>query len=313
MATTGTDRPFEQNHTVGNTTLARASDGSSFVSELDLSIRWRMAHALQSSLDLNTILDIFFVEVASIVPCDGLAFCHEDLEIEHEVGHQSMHTASYRVVAQQDRLGTVQFSRGRRFSEQDLAVFESLLGLLVFPICNALRYRQALASALVDPLTGAGNRGALDKALLREADRARRYEQCLAIAMIDLDHFKRINDGCGHVRGDEVLCAIVEAIQDDIRGSDSVYRYGGEEFVVLLPNTTAALAMRIAERLRCRIEALELSHNRQTVTTTVSIGVAMLQESDSVGRLLERADAALYRAKSNGRNMVRLASERETA
>ena len=192
-------------------------------------------------------------------------------------------------------------------------MLESLLGLLVFPICNALRYRQALASALVDPLTGAGNRGALDKALLRETDRARRYGQCLAIAMIDLDHFKRINDGCGHLRGDEVLCAIVESIRDDIRGSDTIYRYGGEEFVVLLPNTTAALAMRIAERLRCRVEALELSHNCHPVTTTVSIGVAMLKKSDSVGRLLERANAALYRTKSSGRNLVRLATGLETS
>ena len=125
--------------------------------------------------------------------------------------------------------------------------------------------------------------------------------------MIDLDHFKRINDGCGHVRGDQVLCAMVEALREDIRGSDTVFRYGGEEFVVLLSNTTAALAMRIAERLCGRIEALELRHDNRIVTTTVSIGVAMLRPDDTVARLLERADGALYRAKSNGRNIVRLA------
>ena len=299
MASNGTDRPFKTTRTLKTT-----GPGD----ETDLRVRLRLASTLQSSLDLHTILDLFFVEAAAVVPCDGLAYEHGALGIEHEVDRQSVHTCSYRIINQQDALGTLRFARSQRFNEREMALLESLLALLVFPVTNALRYRSAVAAALVDPLTGAGNQASLDEALRREMNRARRYDQCIALAMIDLDHFKRINDGCGHVRGDQVLCAMVDAVHEGIRGSDTVFRYGGEELVVLLSNTNAALAMRISERLRSRIEALELRHGSRLVTTTVSIGVAMLRPEDTISRFLNRADEALYRAKSNGRNIVHLAA-----
>ncbi len=118
--------------------------------------------------------NLFFVEAAAVVPCDGLAYEHETLGVEHAVGRQSVHSCAYRVINQHDSLGTLRFARSHRFTEREMSILESMLALTVFTITNALRYRSALAAALVDPLTSAGNRAALDNALRREMDRARR-------------------------------------------------------------------------------------------------------------------------------------------
>lgn len=298
MATTGTDRPMED---------SRILNESAVGEQLDIRLRWRIAQALQSSLDLNTILEVFFAELVQVVSCDGMDYQHEVLDINIATGRQSLHACSYRLITQQDCLGTIRFTRSRRFAERELATMESLLSVLVFPVRNALRYHDAVTAALVDPLTGAGNRVALDNTLGREIELAKRYDQAMAVAMLDLDHFKRINDCCGHARGDEVLCALVNQVRQDIRGSDTIFRYGGEEFVVLLTNTTVDTAVHIGERLRAGVFKLDLQHAGKPLTITISLGIAMLQPTDTIAGLLDRADQAMYCAKAAGRNRLQLA------
>jgi diguanylate cyclase (GGDEF)-like protein len=156
-----------------------------------------------------------------------------------------------------------------------------------------------------DALTGVLNRRALIKRMNDAATLARVQRQPLALIFLDMDHFKSVNDRYGHQTGDACLRTVAETIADELRPSDSVGRYGGEEFVVMLPATALEHAMTVAERIRLGIEALNIHARGNTVQTTVSMGVACLAgPQDSIDDLISRADAALYRAKTQGRNRV---------
>ena len=162
--------------------------------------------------------------------------------------------------------------------------------------------------ARTDPLTQLLNRRVLVERLVQEVERARRYQSQIALLMIDLDHFKRVNDQYGHLVGDDVLRDVATILRNAVRTVDVVARYGGEEFVVVLPETAAAGAVAFAERLREKIEAQDFNaHPHGTFHITSSIGMASYpgQQIESGEDLLARADEALYRAKADGRNRVR--------
>ncbi len=150
--------------------------------------------------------------------------------------------------------------------------------------------------AMVDGLTGLRNRRWLDEAFTRQLTRAIRAGQRLSLLMVDIDHFKRLNDVHGHPFGDAVLQRVARTLAEGLRPQDLLARYGGEEFAVLLPGIEVQNAVAIADRLR---RAVEASDGTQV---TVSIGVACLQREDTLPSLLGRADEALYRAKAAGRN-----------
>jgi two-component system cell cycle response regulator len=164
---------------------------------------------------------------------------------------------------------------------------------------------EALAST--DALTGCLNRRALLEALEREVERARRYNLVLTLLMVDIDHFKNINDTRGHLVGDTVLRQLGELLKRDARSVDAVARYGGEEFVVLLPETAVHGAMIFADRMRQRIANYAFGEPSNPVRLTVSVGVACYPDRavDTPESFLALADAALYRAKADGRNVVR--------
>ena len=164
--------------------------------------------------------------------------------------------------------------------------------------------------SITDELTGVYNRRYLQRRLLEEFERARRYDQPLSVLLIDIDHFKQINDGLGHLTGDVVLRQFGALCLNTVRASDIVARYGGEELMVIAPQTTAAQALVLAERLRHKVEdtVLVVEHaptRRQELRFTVSIGIAALTpEASNCHALVEAADRALYCAKTEGRNRV---------
>jgi diguanylate cyclase len=155
-----------------------------------------------------------------------------------------------------------------------------------------------------DALTGALNRRGLDEAVEREAARAQRYRSPLCFAVIDLDNFKKLNDRLGHQAGDEALRHLVTVVRSMVRPSDTIGRYGGEEFVLLLPETTAADATVVLERLQRELTRQFFLHNNEKVLITFSAGVAGLQPGEAGGQALARADEAMYQAKRRGRNRV---------
>jgi diguanylate cyclase (GGDEF)-like protein len=160
-------------------------------------------------------------------------------------------------------------------------------------------------SAAVDFLTGALNRGAAEQEGARSLARAKRSGRPCAALVIDVDHFKRINDAYGHPAGDAALREIVQRLHDSIRSSDILGRLGGEEFLVLLEDSGREHALQTAERLRLTICQQPLVLEGKSHPTTISIGVALLGERDrSFSDLLRRADRALYAAKEAGRNRV---------
>ena len=159
--------------------------------------------------------------------------------------------------------------------------------------------------ANLDSLTGLHNRRAILHRLDEEIRQVRRYKGELSLTMLDIDHFKKVNDQYGHLTGDEVLENVAALMQQNVRNTDSVGRYGGEEFIVVLPKTDLSLAGIMAERLRIAIEAAEMRDSEgNTFGITVSQGVSSYKPGEDELAVISRADDALYRAKQNGRNRV---------
>jgi diguanylate cyclase len=156
-----------------------------------------------------------------------------------------------------------------------------------------------------DALTGCYNRRFLDARLAEEVDRHLRYRRSLSIFIADLDHFKEVNDQHGHAAGDDVLKAFAAISREEMRRNDFLCRYGGEEFVALLPETDTAAASELAERIRVRMENVSHQAREGEFSVTVSFGVATLtSECDDPQKLLALADLRLYHAKESGRNRV---------
>jgi diguanylate cyclase (GGDEF)-like protein len=170
---------------------------------------------------------------------------------------------------------------------------------------HAREFGRMKETAETDALTSLRNRRAFDAALHLEASRYERYARPLSLLMIDIDHFKSVNDRFGHEAGDEVLRRVAERVRSCVRDVDTAARFGGEELAVLLPETTAGAAREVAERIRLSIERTTIAFAQNNIRVTVSIGLACVPETvAAVDALLATADEALYSAKHGGRNRV---------
>lgn len=196
--------------------------------------------------------------------------------------------------------------RVRRWQRAALALGGVLIVLLLWQAQRQLRRSRRLhRMAMTDPLTGVANRRRLEEVGATAVDQARALGQPLSLIAMDVDHFKAVNDSLGHAAGDRVLVAMTAVCQRALREVDRLSRVGGEEFVALLPGSSAADAMLVAERLRVEVSALALDELAPGLTITISLGVTELHPSDrSLDQLLRRADRALYDAKKQGRNRV---------
>jgi diguanylate cyclase (GGDEF)-like protein len=261
---------------------------------------------LQTTLDLDQLIDLFAERIRHWLEMDGLRYCNVDQGIEIESGRSGGNLASYQLVIEDKQLGSIELYRPHPFSEVELMDLEKLLCALVYPLRNALSYRRALERALRDPLTGVQNRAALTAAVEREVERSRRHDLPLAMLVCDIDHFKHINDNHGHSFGDDVLKAVAHTAEATIRKSDQLFRFGGEEFVILASHTGEDGARQLAERIRRAIEAID-SINGRDICITASLGVALMPPGKTSEALFDRADQALYDAKQGGRNRTVIA------
>lgn len=263
-----------------------------------------LAHALQTTLDLESLIELFARESAKDLSYDGLVYRNPELELKVSAGKHGRHKCQYRLLIAGQALGEIELSNRKRFTDAELQLIEYTLSSLLYPLRNALLYRQALQTALRDPLTGVNNRTAFDITLKREVDLARRHGTALGLVVLDVDHFKQINDRFGHLVGDCVLRDVAEHASACARSTDMLFRYGGEEFVIVLSNTSVQGAKRLAERVRAAVEALQCRYGKAQVRITASLGVACVKDEDTPQSLFERADQALLSAKQAGRNRV---------
>ncbi len=211
-------------------------------------------------------------------------------------GHRAMHAAVRNMLIHHRDVQQIRVEEYEHF--MDLAIqfkqdVRNYQFLLISQVCT------------VDHLTGAWNRHAMAMKLTEEYERTLRTAQPCSLCMMDLDHFKRVNDEYGHKVGDEALQAVTSLVSSELRSNDSLCRYGGEEFLILLPNTTLAQAEILLNRIRSKMEQMPVaSLSGQNIHITASFGVASMVRFESPEDVLEQADHALLAAKAQGRNQV---------
>ncbi len=276
---------------------ARASEPAHLVLQI--------AAVLQTTLDCEKLIGLFSRELSTVIPHDGVAYVNDEHGIAIRHGKPGRHCCTYRLIVENRVLGDIRFMRQRRFEDAETGLFEYLLCGLVYALRNALDYRQVMENARRDPLTGVYNRSSIEGLLRREIGLARRHGTPLSVAFLDIDHFKSINDTHGHAVGDRAIRLFVECVAENIRDTDVLGRYGGDEFVLILSNTPLAGAGRVAERIRRAVEQRECPlAGGGRLRLTASIGLATLSPQDGLEQLCEKADCALNLAKRNGRNRV---------
>ena len=191
------------------------------------------------------------------------------------------------------------------FTPADLNLFTMFAQQAAMAIRNTQLLEDARRRAETDSLTGLYNHRHFFDLAGHEIKRALRYKHHLTAIMFDIDHFKKVNDTFGHGVGDQVLVSISNLCRQLFRSIDIIGRYGGEEFAVLLPETSLSTARDVAERLRRAVSATVITHHGQHISVTISLGIAALRsDSNTISRLMERADTALYHAKREGRNQI---------
>ena len=264
--------------------------------------------ALQTTLEFNKLLAIFSSKIESLIHHSAFVYTNAEFGVEIKSGVFTQHSCTYALKFEEQPLGELKLMRNHRFDEAEFELLESLLCCLIYPLKNATLYHQALKMAYTDPLTQTNNRASFNDAVKREMSLAVRHTRSLSIIVLDLDHFKAINDHHGHQCGDITLTAVAQWIKESLRSSDVIFRIGGEEFAVLLSDTDLAGAELLAERIRNAIEFNTLTHDKATIKITASLGASTLRADDTVDTFIKRAVEAMCKAKKNGRNQVRLAS-----
>ena len=196
------------------------------------------------------------------------------------------------------------------FNVGDLGFILNLSELIAMSISNAVLYEQTKKLAVTDGLTGISNRPNMEQSLLSEFGRSMRYNSPLSVVLLDVDHFKDVNDSYGHQKGDEILVTFASVLKKFCRANDTAARYGGEEFLMILPQSNAQGAFKIAERVREEIMKMSFVGNDSKFSVTTSCGVAELNRDymKNTDQLINVADNAMYEAKNSGRNKTIIGS-----
>lgn len=260
---------------------------------------------LQLTLDMTVLIESFLTWICEHHRVDAITYTHQAENINITSGETGRHRVHYVLRQEHVYLGEITLTSQKRFTDPNLLAQEQGMGVLIHYLKSAISYRALEKVALRDSLTGIMNRTALDELLPQEITRAQRYGYELSVLMIDIDHFKTINDSIGHIDGDSVLRHIAQAIDEELRDSDLSFRYGGDEFLVMLPYTDLDGAHVTAKQVIRAVDKLAIiSSDQENINPHVSIGVATKNSGENCQELMRRADLALYNAKENGRNCI---------
>ena len=268
------------------------------VTERDMT---KLASVLLSGEPAKTLRDVMS---PGLITLNVNASCNEALELANSKGIRRM------IIVNDDGTlaGVATQSDLLRAHSQDLEFQKTNLELKVTQRTQELHglNERLLELTRIDPMLEIGNRRSMDEELIKISERARRYNRPYAVALVDVDHFKSYNDNYGHQMGDDALVKVAAALKNSVRSADSVFRYGGEEFLVILPEVGVEGAAVAGEHMRCAIEALQITHEySSTGVLTASFGIAQEDiDSPCIEAVIKRADNVLYKAKSSGRNRV---------
>ncbi|HEA52133.1 GGDEF domain-containing protein [Marinobacter antarcticus] len=268
----------------------------------------RLTKRLSTTLSLEIQVGILAEELGGVIPFDTFTYRHQiaHREFVYATGIGGRHRCEYRLNLEGVNYGTLSLNRRQKFSEDELKGVEMLISAAICSLRNACRFITIEQAALTDALTSIPNKRALDEHLQRASLLAERHAEEYSLILCDLDHFKAVNDQHGHVVGDHLLRLTAGALEAAIRNSDTVYRFGGEEFAILLPHTGEQEAREVADRVRDAISTLRVDCGGKDLSVTISCGVARHMAEEGADQWIARADEALYRAKGQGRNCTRV-------
>ncbi|RUO73330.1 GGDEF domain-containing protein [Idiomarina ramblicola] len=275
---------------------------SQLTSSTDLQSRSTpLSERLQTSLDLHQVLSIYAEYMLQRLPVSALQFISDD-QIINVVGDYENRESEFSVMLYADKeyLGQMVYQFKRPPSYVNKVRLEQMHRLLTFPLRNAIQFSRLRKVAVRDHLTGLGNRALLDETLEHLSARLKRdNNQSHSVMLLDMDGFKAVNDRHGHQQGDEVLKQFGRLLQQQLRDTDRVFRYGGDEFVLILENTQAEQAEEIFSRIR---NALNNDINLATFNIGVSAGSLVMESFHSPQDIIDEADRRLYAAKVAGKD-----------
>ncbi len=226
--------------------------------------------------------------------------------IQVEVDRQTRSWIGAPLIAHGDVIGLLSFDSNNKsfYTHRHLELARAFAGPVAIALENARMHGETYNLAMIDALTGIGSRHSFDLNSRFLFEKARREKHSISLAMLDLDHFKDVNDDFGHQVGDIVLKDISKACEDGLRTTDMIARYGGEEIVILLPETEVKVALDIIERIRRGVSNLKFEGVNRSVTLSAGISGFIPDRDSSLSEILKEADAALYKAKAKGRNCI---------
>lgn len=261
-----------------------------------------LVEQLQTTLDLQQQLQMVSMAAGKIVPLCGMSLQTGIGEFAAPGSVRGDYEYRSMLVLHEQCLGEVIYSSDQAISPLSQRRLMELESQWLFALRNALVVTRLQQLALRDTLTGLGNRRYFDEAFARSLQLAERKNQQVALVLLDLDNFKQVNDNFGHHAGDDVLLAVADAMRTTLRASDTLFRFGGDEFAVLLCGEDAQSVELVAHRL---VKSISSHHQCEKFNVSASAGLACYRTADSEKTLFGRADAALYQAKLAGKNAVR--------
>lgn len=261
-----------------------------------------LVEQLQTTLDLQQQLQMVSMAAGKIVPLCGMSLQTGVGEFAAPGSVRGDYEYRSMLVLHEQCLGEVIYSSDQAISPLSQRRLMELESQWLFALRNALVVTRLQQLALRDTLTGLGNRRYFDEAFARSLQLAERKNQQVALVLLDLDNFKQVNDNFGHHAGDDVLLAVADAMRTTLRASDTLFRFGGDEFAVLLCGEDAQSVELVAHRL---VKSISSHHQCEKFNVSASAGLACYRTADSEKTLFGRADAALYQAKLAGKNAVR--------
>lgn len=260
-----------------------------------------LTEQLQTTLDIEQLLAIYVNAIGASHKVSGVELDTYHGKFSAGKVDSTLFELALPIQIDDRLMGRVNYYSVKPVTDILLSSLSNFQKRLVFPLRNALAFWQLQQLALKDPLTNIGNRANYDDSIGRAICSAKRHATPFTLMLLDLDNFKQVNDGYGHLIGDEILIKFTQMLKDSIRGTDQAFRFGGDEFAIILDGQDINSALAVGERLQSSIDDSDISLK---YSVGVSVGCAVFESMDTTSSLFAKADKALYAAKHAGKNCI---------